>query len=177
MTGLVCFADEAGVYVPCNCLCVAIVCFYGSIYSAGRDAAHTIAEMLGWRRGELKWRSVKKAARRRGVEPRDVIECIASHAVLASSSCAHLESRDRLSELKEELVARLLASSEVIRGSILVVDEGLVRGDSVLGELRTRFGLKRARFASSAKAPGLQLADLLAGFAWDNVIPPHCLRR
>ncbi len=44
--------------------------------------------LLGWKRGELKWRSVKKAAARRGVGLDAILSLVDEHAVHVAWRCA-----------------------------------------------------------------------------------------
>ncbi len=135
---LYCFADKAGSYAPCNCICVALVCFQAhSMYQAARGVLAELYSMLGWRRGELKWRSVRRAAERRGLDRESIVRVVVERSSFAAWRCSHLTSTLVLHTVKERLLSLLLGM--ITGGKVyLVVDEGLVRGDSVLGVFRTK---------------------------------------
>ncbi len=73
---------------------------------------------------------VKKAARR-GIEPREVLGRMLLYAALYSAEYGHLESRDAFRCLRRGCRERLLAPSEAIRGSILVVNMRASLGETL----------------------------------------------
>jgi len=147
---------------------MAIVCFAGGGERAGFDVYRRVSSILGWRRGELKWRKARRAMRRRGVDAEGLVEFIRSSSAYAFSRGLHVGSS--VLEARLQLAAQLLQGA--VRGlglvSLAVLDHGLVpERDSVVGRLRrmvSRRGLRRIVFRSSAKIEGIQLADMLAGY-------------
>ncbi len=169
----VCFMDEsaAGGMRVCGWLCMAIVCFArgeGYAEKAGMDAYQRILRMLGWRRGELKWRKACRAARKQNLDCSELVEAILGGAAYTSMEALHISS--------SVLEARLALAAKLLRGaverlgiiSLAVMDQGLVpERDAVLGRLRREvspYRLRRLVFRSSEGTPGIQLADLLAGY-------------
>ena len=147
---------------------MAILCFEGSLSTAGRKVYGRIVELLGWKRGELKYRSVARAAARRGLKPGEIVSVLVSESLDYTVVCR--DEPPASHDAKEELLAEALGRLRLERISLLVVDEQLVKGDASFLRVRRLAGpagrrVARMRFASSKKTPGIQLADILAGCA------------
>ena len=162
----VCFADEGGLARRCSTLCVAVLCFEveGSALHAGREVLEEVRRLLGIVSGEVKFRVVKRASRRRGVRLEEVMDLILSRCVGYGCACSHIEYEERLQKLKVELLVRA-AGEAGARGSTLFLDEGLLPSrDSVLGRVRESVGAVYVKLRPSHRTPGVQLADVYAGF-------------
>ena len=176
----VCFMDESATrgMSRCGWLCMAIICFArGSNYAekAGLETYYGVLQILGWRRGELKWRKACRAARQRGLRCRELVNFIVRRAAYAETRSLHIESS--VSVTRIQLAASLLREAAQSIGliSLVVLDQGLVpEHNAVLGKLRKNVSstrLRRLVFRSSTKTPGIQLADILAGYKCRNPGP------
>ena len=173
-----CFMDESatGDMGRCSWLCMAVICFIrGSDYAekAGLEAYSSVLRKLEWRRGELKWRKACRAAERRGLGCDELVGLIVRQAAYAETEGFHIESS--VSETRIKLATSLLGKAARSLGlvSLAVLDQGLVpERDAVLGKLRRSISATRLRrlvFRSSKKTPGIQLADILAGYKCRNL--------
>jgi len=161
--GLVCFADESGSPVHCTVMCMSIICFERrpgvASHMHGYEAWTSVRRLLGWRRGELKYRGVRRAAERRGIGVEEVLSHTFAAAVLAAGCCVHVEEAPRARPGLVEAVAGLVPG-----GSTVFLDnEALPGGLAGARRLSRRLGVW-LRFADSARTPGVQLADILAGY-------------
>lgn len=143
---MIVFIDESGLKRPCNCIALGAVYFpskYGETYlDVGVDVLEQIKQMARLR-GEVKWRDVKRRAA-------GAIEVVFSR-VEARWTVLHFNDWGDL----QRAVARLAAGSRLV-----VVDHQLLPKGAVLG---VRY-IER----DSRKVPGLQLADVVAGWARDT---------
>ncbi|RFA95572.1 DUF3800 domain-containing protein [Pyrobaculum aerophilum] len=148
---MIVFVDESGVKSPCNCVALGAVAFeakYGVTYmELGSNVVERIRRMarIG---GELKWGDVRRRA-----DASAVIRLISEvaevrYAVFHFSSYADVER----------------ALGDLARGALLVVvDNQLLAGKPRLGV--------RVIERDSRRMPGLQLADVIAGFARQRGCP------
>ncbi|AET32941.1 hypothetical protein P186_1522 [Pyrobaculum ferrireducens] len=138
------FIDESGLKDVCNCVALGAVAFAssrGATYlELGRHLVDNIKRMLRIG-GELKWRAVK----RRG-NPEAVIALIEKAAELRYTAFHYKTPEGFLRELEE--LARDAA--------LAVLDNQLLHGD-----LRPGF---RYVERDSRRTPGIQLADVVAGY-------------
>ena len=164
VASVVCFADEGGGFAPCRTLCVSIVCFEmdEKLDATPRDLYERLLAMLSWKRGELKWRSVKKAVSRRGLELSEVLRAILSAALCYSTAKLHFESGLDGGEAKRMLFDRAVSSLTCRRVDVLLVDAHLVPPEALRRAAR-RLGASYARMVDSRRYPGIQIADILAG--------------
>jgi hypothetical protein len=152
------FVDESGAKSPCNCVALGAVAFearYGITYmELGLHLVERIKRMarVG---GELKWSDVRRRA-----DVGAVLRLI-SEAAEVRHAVFHYKSA--------EDVERALAG--LVEGAVLVVaDNQLLAG-------RPRLGVRLIE-RDSRKVPGLQLADVVAGFArWSSCGQRRGLRR
>ncbi len=179
MTGVACFADEAGIFTPWSRICVAVVCLVRdegvSLERLGFRLVERLRSLLGWKRGELKWRSVKKAARRRGIDPRLVATLVAESSFACAAVDGHLASSDAAGELKLRLLEEALVSLRGCLGGLhpltLILDANLVpRPQRMLPRIRRLVGANFADTRDSAKHLGLQLADVYAGACTEGLV-------
>ena len=179
MAGVACFADEAGSFTPCSRVCVAIVCFAREegvgLERLGYRVAERIGALLGWRRGELKWRSVKKAARRRGVDPRRIALLVAESALAYAAAEGHLVSSAEAGELKLGLLVDALTALrrclEGLQPLTIILDANLApRPRRTLPRIRRLVGASFVDMRDSAKHVGLQLADVYAGACAEGLV-------
>lgn len=138
----VAFVDESGLKSPCHCVAVAVLVaeVRGSYLYWGLDILEQLREAAG-ERGEVKWRLVK----RRGLAER----ALAILGGLERRWAAH-HYVDK--EGFEAWLWRLLTG---VDADIYVLDEGLADPKK----------FPRAVAKPSHKVPGIQLADVLAGYA------------
>ncbi len=83
--GYICFLDESATrgMRACSWLCIAIICFErgdASVEHVGYTVYRRVTSLAGWRRGELKWRKVKRAVNARTNALEEIIRVIASGA-------------------------------------------------------------------------------------------------
>ena len=164
MGSVVCFADEGGGFVPCRTLCVSIVCFEKevSVDATPRRLYERLRLLLSWKRGELKWRSVKKAAARRGVQHVELLGVISSEALCTSTAKMHFAEGLDGGEAKRLLFREAVSRLKCRRVDVLIVDAHLVPVEELRWASRT-LGASYTRIADSRRYPGVQIADLLAG--------------
>ena len=161
---VVCFADEGGGFAPCRTLCVSIVCFEkdASLDLTPRQLYERLRLLLSWRRGELKWRSVKKAAARRGIQTEELLKLIASEALCLSTARMHMSGGVDGGEAKRLLFREAVSKLRCSRVDVLVADAHLVPVEELRSAARS-LGASYARMVDSRRYPGVQIADLLAG--------------
>ncbi|MEM1572099.1 MAG: DUF3800 domain-containing protein [Pyrobaculum sp.] len=137
----VAFVDESGLKSPCHCVAVAVIVaeVRGSYLYWGLDVISQLRASAGVQ-GEIKWRLVK----RRGLASR----ALALIGTLETHRDVH-HYVDR--ESFETWLWRLLTG---IKADLYVLDEGLADPRK----------FPRAVSKPSHKVPGIQLADLLAGY-------------
>ena len=159
-----CFADEGGGFAQCRTVCVAIVCFEkeSSVERTPWRLYGWLLGVLGWRRGELKWRSVKKAASRAGLDTAVLISRIVSEASCYSAARLHFEAGLDGGEVKRRLFREAIERLACGRVNALVVDAHLVQPQDLRRYSRA-LGAGYARMGDSRRYPGIQIADLLAG--------------
>ena len=161
-----CFGDDSGVNTPCNCFAVALVCFKRRpgipLLKHGAEAYLRLLRMLGWKRGELKYRRVARRASKLGLSIASVMRVVWDGAAAALSIRMHSAGRPR--EERLEAVRRLLEA--LGEQAVLVLDHGLVPGDE--SSVSRELGM-RVKFASSGKTPGVQLADIAAGACYHGI--------
>ncbi len=179
MSGVACFADEGGLFQPCNTICIALLCFKRtpntSLNMLGYRAVQQLYSLLGWKRGELKWRSVKKAARRRGVTLNEIIHIIDRETLAYTTVEAHLDSAEEAGMLKKRLLEEAI---DILRPCLtgsrpltLIRDANLVPNPHRnLPALRRLARANYVDIQDSRKYLGLQLADLYAGACSDNIL-------
>ncbi len=171
---VVCFADEGGSFTECSRVCVALLCYErgSSLDSTPSSLYARLVELLGWRRGELKWRSVKKAARRAGLDAAHVARLVLEHSVCYSIASGHLRHAGDAGGLKKRLfmeAVRGVAGSLAGRIAALVVDANLV--DRVVLRAAARLlEAPYARIGDSRVYIGIQMADLAAGACSENML-------
>ena len=145
---------------------MALVCFERRpslpLAAHGDTAWYSVARLLGWRSGEMKYRSVARRARRLGVSIERLLAEIEGHASTILSIRMHSRGdalAEKLGALKALLA--LLAADRVH----LVLDHGLIpcRED----EATRLVHAASLRFASSSRTRGIQLADIAAGACMD----------
>jgi len=181
--GHICFLDESatrGMSV-CSWLCIAIVCFErgnAGVERVGYEVYRRVTSLAGWRRGELKWRKVKRAVSARANALEEIIRVIASGASYHNYGWDHLDASVDVYTLRRRLVEALLSAALRRLGWIrlAVFDQGLVpERNGLLARMRRaasdRSGgrIDRIAFRSSEKTIGVQLADLIAGYACDRL--------
>ena len=132
---------------------------------AGHQAYRRVAEILQWRKGEIKWRKALRASRRLNVNPCGLTSVIREHAAYVGSDEMHIEN---VASARLELAARVIRGAAARLGGIglLILDHGLLPGDSrSVGRLRRLAGMASLKvlFRSSGRVPGIQLADIIAG--------------
>jgi len=178
---LVCFADESGLLQVCSGICVAVVCFEkGSGEGLHRVARSLYMELLGAlgapgrRLKELKWRVLRKISRRHGVCVDQLVGMIRRGAVVAETECIHVEDVEE-AKIEAAYTALLAAVKDLsLRGRRITVvfDVNLVPvKNSIVGGLRKAIGrniIETITFRDSRKIPGIQLADILAGHAYEQ---------
>ncbi len=170
---MVCFVDESGNLRRCGTLCVAIVCFDRvegkPVDSYGRDLVDEIRRNLGVSMcRELKYRIVKRIAKRLSLDVAQLVSMIVDRCRFVSSKCVHLD--DPYLCRKRGLVEVLRTACIIDDVALVVLDENLVAGrDRDVGYVKRFSGcVRRIRFGSSHRFPGIQLADLVAGFCREN---------
>jgi len=176
LAGVVCFGDEGGGFRVCSRVCVALLCFEktGGVAGTPRSLYEAVVGLLGWRRGELKWRSVKKAARRRGVEPLSVARLVLGSALAYSIAAGHLGDSREAQVLKDSL---LLEAAEAVAGCLggrrvtLILDAHLATSGAIRSAARL-LGASYARMVDSRRFLGVQLADIVAGACSERVVEP-----
>jgi len=141
------FVDESGVKTRCNCVAVGVVAFeatYGRSYlEVGSwivDAIKRVAKVGG----ELKWRDVE----RRGVAE-FALGLIRSAATYVNGSATHFLDFNNFANFVMGLIPK---------GTRLVVL------DHQLLPRNVRLGGARIVERDSRRVPGLQLADIVAGY-------------
>ena len=173
MERIVCFADGGGPFQPCRKVCVALLCYERgpNIDRTPFEVYERLVSLLGWRRGELKWRSVKKAARRRGVGESRVARLVVEESLCYSLAAGHLVDPCEAGLLKERLLleaAERLASLG-LRAATLIVDVNLARPEALRRAARM-LGASYARMGNSRVYIGVQLADIAAGACAENAV-------
>ncbi len=161
---LVCFGDESGVSIACNCFAVALVCFERRasrpLASHGDDAWLRLASLLGWGSGEMKYRSVARRASRLGVGVGDVLGVIHAEASVVTVYRVHSEGEP----LERARVLASMLDELPVERVHLILDHGLVPGrESEARRLLGHWRVATLRFASSRRTRGIQLADITAG--------------
>ena len=142
---MIVFVDESGVKSLCHCVALGAVAFQPrpgvSYLELGRHLVEGIKRMLRVG-GELKWRGVVRRGR-----PETVLALIQAAAEVRYSAFHYTG--------EAELAARL---EELVRGADLVVL------DNQLLPKGLRLGVRTVE-RDSRRVPGIQLADVVAGYA------------
>ncbi|AEM38367.1 hypothetical protein Pyrfu_0496 [Pyrolobus fumarii 1A] len=171
-----CFADEGGSFTPCSSVCVALVCFEkdASLDATPGGLYERLAGLLGWRRGELKWRSVKKAARRRGLDVSGVLGAILEASLCYSVVRGHVGSSSETGLVKGELLLEAVSRvSGCMRGySVSLVVDAHLAGSGTVRRAGRVLGAGYTRIGDSRVYRGVQLADLLAGACSEGLLDP-----
>ncbi|WP_341871678.1 DUF3800 domain-containing protein [Pyrolobus fumarii] len=164
---VVCFGDDSGVNMPCKCFVVALVCFEKRggypLLKHGYRVLHELRRMLGWKSGELKYRSVSRLASRLGISVEQILDLIERGS--AAVGAVRLHSRGNA--LEERIGALNMLLEDIgFEKPMLVLDHGLVpctesKASRLLG--------MHVRFASSSSTPGIQLSDIVAGACYHGL--------
>ena len=123
----VCFFDESGNPSACTTMCGGVVCFErvsGSpALRAGIEAWSVVRSVVGWRRGELRFRGVARAAARRGIGVEALVYAIALRSLWAGGCCLHVSEPH---SVREQLLYLSLAKALEALGGVgvgVVIDE------------------------------------------------------
>ncbi len=167
MNNYVCFGDDSGVNIECQCFAVALVCFRRTrgqpLLKHGYALLSRVKRILRWESGELKYRSVERRASRLGYSLSDILHIVIDGSDHAAS--VRLHSTGSPLEERVEAVRRLLLLTGV-GNPLLVLDHGLIPGSE---SRASRLLGVRVRFASSRTTPGIQLSDILAGACYHGL--------
>ena len=162
----VCFVDES-VEASSGIACMCGVCLPSR--ACASRMLETLKKMVGWRRGEVKFRKLLRAVGDPGEAVRLIETVLRSDCVLGYE-CVSIELSGGVldGEARLTLLTRLLGLLVVYGPGEVVLDEAPI-SDKALGRARRRAGLRsRVRMRPSHREPGLQLADLLAGARCKN---------